>query len=69
MPIYEYQCGKCSHRFEIIQPMGEKETPPLCPRCGNQRTERLISSFSCGTPKQGATDGGSGCAPRPGRFS
>lgn len=33
MPLYEYQCKKCSHRFERIQ----KFSDPLvkkCPKCG-----------------------------------
>ena len=33
MPIYEYECGKCGHRFEKIQKFSD---PPLetCPKCG-----------------------------------
>jgi len=33
MPIYEYQCEKCGHRFEKIQKFSD---PPLesCPKCG-----------------------------------
>ena len=42
MPIYEYQCKKCKHRFEKIQlfsdPMLKK-----CPKCG-AALELLISS-------------------------
>jgi len=33
MPIYEYECEKCGHRFEKIQKFSD---PPLeaCPKCG-----------------------------------
>jgi putative FmdB family regulatory protein len=33
MPIYEYECDKCGHRFEKIQKFSD---PPLdtCPKCG-----------------------------------
>ena len=33
MPLYEYQCDACGHRFEVIQKMSD---PPLeaCPKCG-----------------------------------
>jgi putative FmdB family regulatory protein len=33
MPLYEYQCRACEHRFEIIQKFSD---PPAgaCPRCG-----------------------------------
>ena len=33
MPLYEYQCDACGHRFEMIQKFSD---PPLetCPKCG-----------------------------------
>ena len=33
MPLYEYECEKCGHRFEKIQKFSD---PPLdaCPACG-----------------------------------
>ena len=39
MPLYEYECGTCGHRFEKI----EKVTAPSrrkCPKCGG-KAERL----------------------------
>jgi len=42
MPLYEYQCTKCGHRFEKIQ----KFSDPLvdtCPVCGGQ-VEKLLSA-------------------------
>ena len=41
MPLYEYQCKKCKHRFERIQKFSD---PPVrkCPECGSS-VERLIS--------------------------
>ncbi len=44
MPIYEYQCGACGHRFERIQGI-EEAAPEQCPACGAlHRTARLMSS-------------------------
>ena len=42
MPLYEYQCKKCSHRFEKIRKFSD---PPIkkCPECGGV-VEQLISS-------------------------
>lgn len=42
MPLYEYECTACGHRFEVIQKFSD---PPVdkCPQCG-QAVERLISS-------------------------
>jgi putative FmdB family regulatory protein len=32
MPIYEYECGRCGHRFEVKQ--GFKDKPQAkCPEC------------------------------------
>ena len=43
MPLYEYQCDSCGHRFERIQ---QKFSDPLvaaCPKCGGP-VQKLISS-------------------------
>ncbi|WP_447976770.1 FmdB family zinc ribbon protein [Candidatus Nitrospira bockiana] len=42
MPIYEYLCQSCSHRFEVKQKFDD---PPLstCTRCG-QPVQKLISA-------------------------
>jgi putative FmdB family regulatory protein len=42
MPLYEYQCQKCSHRFERIQKFSD---PPVkkCPECGG-KVEQLVSA-------------------------
>jgi putative FmdB family regulatory protein len=41
MPLYEYQCKKCKHRFEKIQKFSDS---PLrkCPECGGA-VEKLLS--------------------------
>lgn len=45
MPIYEYQCKKCGHRFELIRRLSDTDATAKCPRCGEAKPERLISSF------------------------
>ena len=42
MPLYEYQCASCGHRFELIQKFSD---PPAdtCPRCGGP-VQKLIAS-------------------------
>ena len=42
MPLYEYQCEACAHRFEQIQRFSD---PPLttCPECGGT-VRKLLSS-------------------------
>ena len=42
MPLYEYECEACGHRFESIRKFSD---PPIdtCPRCG-QRVRKLQAS-------------------------
>ena len=43
MPLYEYECQACHHRFEQIQRFSD----PLvkkCPACGKNRVKKLLSS-------------------------
>ena len=42
MPLYEYQCTKCKHRFERIQKFSDPEVKK-CPECGG-KVERLLSA-------------------------
>lgn len=42
MPLYEYKCVKCGHRFEKIESLGAAETKK-CPKCG-ARAERMASA-------------------------
>jgi len=41
MPTYEYECKKCSHRFEVFQSMSD-EPIKKCPECGKE-VRRLVS--------------------------
>ena len=42
MPLYEYQCKKCKHRFEKIQKFSDAPIKK-CPECGGS-VEKLLSS-------------------------
>ena len=68
MPLYEYQCDACAHRFERIQ----KFSDPLvdvCPSCGGH-VRKLLSSpafqfkgsgfYITDYPKKSAGDAGKG---------
>jgi putative FmdB family regulatory protein len=41
VPLYEYQCPKCGHRFERIQRFSDPN-PKKCPHCGAGKLERLL---------------------------
>ena len=42
MPLYEYQCDACGHRFELIQKFSDSPVEK-CPLCGGA-VRKLISS-------------------------
>jgi len=44
MPIYEYQCTKCGHEFEVLQKFSDA---PLstCPKCKG-KVKKVISNTS-----------------------
>jgi putative FmdB family regulatory protein len=41
LPVYEYECTRCSSRFEVKRSFDE-DSPVACPNCG-RRARRLFS--------------------------
>jgi putative FmdB family regulatory protein len=46
MPLYEYICRACTHRFEALV---RDATAPGCPQCGSSNLERELSLFAVNT--------------------
>jgi len=42
MPIFEYVCGECNHRFELLV---YGSTQAVCPKCNTTKLKKQISSF------------------------
>jgi len=40
MPIYDYSCRACGHKFEALV---RRQTVPACPECKGEDLERLLS--------------------------
>ena len=43
MPIYEYQCQDCQHKFELMQRMSAA-LQTTCPSCGKEALKKLVSA-------------------------
>lgn len=43
IPIYEYECRDCGHRFEALV---RTSILPACPSCESQNLERMLSIFA-----------------------
>ena len=50
MPIYEYICKKCNHRFSVLHRSGSKEKDTMCPKCDSDDIKKNFSVFSCISP-------------------
>lgn len=44
MPIYEYRCETCAHKFEQMVKMSDPIPP--CPACGATNARKLVSAAS-----------------------
>ncbi|MBI2953747.1 MAG: zinc ribbon domain-containing protein [Chloroflexi bacterium] len=65
MPLYEFSCSRCSHKFELLRSFGSADDAATCPCCGAGEARRLISTFaSFSKSAGGATQsiGGSSCS-------
>ena len=53
MPIYEYVCSHCGHRFDkLVRNTAGDEGAVACPECRAERSQRVLSAFAVNT--QGA---------------
>jgi putative FmdB family regulatory protein len=59
MPIYEYQCAACGHKFEEL--VSDGDTAITCEKCHSDNVFRLMSLVS----SLGMASACSGCAPTP----
>jgi putative FmdB family regulatory protein len=46
VPLYEFACESCGHRFEELvgSHMGVESADVACPECGSTKAERLLST-------------------------
>ena len=43
VPLFEYACRACGHRFELLTRAGQK---PACKDCGSEDLEKQLSVFA-----------------------
>ncbi|MBN1464215.1 zinc ribbon domain-containing protein [candidate division KSB1 bacterium] len=56
MPIYEYKCTACGHRFDVLQRMGEDGADLSCPLCGAPAPEKMLSTCATSGHDSGASE-------------
>lgn len=62
MPLYEYICQQCQHRFDALRPMSRADDAIACPHCGSLETRRAISLFAAVGSEGLITGSGSSCS-------
>ena len=60
MPLYEFQCKVCGHRFVQLVLPHSQDSELKCPKCGSHELKKLFSSFSSSSSGPKFTGG---CAP------
>jgi putative FmdB family regulatory protein len=58
MPMFEYICQECDHRFEMIV---NRSTVPACPACQATTVEKQFSAFGVGGTDVWASAGPGAC--------
>jgi putative FmdB family regulatory protein len=64
MPLYEYLCDKCGHKFELLRALSDSGEAAPCPRCQSpaKRVLSSFASFSKDSSGQSTPVGGSSCS-------
>jgi len=58
MPIFEYACRRCGHRFETLV---RGSSSPTCPSCNGQELEQQLSVFAVGAKSASPRVTGDAC--------
>ena len=66
MPLYEYACADCGHRFEILQRIGESADGLKCPNCDAEHLEKQFSTFASASDGKSVSAPSGGCGAGPG---
>ncbi|MDD4171137.1 MAG: zinc ribbon domain-containing protein [Syntrophomonas sp.] len=45
MPIFDFKCQECGHKFDLMISNADKDKAQ-CPQCGTTNLQQLLSSFS-----------------------
>jgi len=65
VPIYEFSCLSCRHKFDVFGNFASRAERQVCPSCEGTNTKALFSTFSvtagASASSTGAGSGGCGC--------
>ena len=62
MPIFEYVCSECGHKFEKLL-LSTRAREIRCPECGSVSVSKALSSFGLGGNSGSSMGSAADCAP------
>ena len=64
MPIFEYVCAECGHRFEKLVLSARRASQVRCPACSSATVDKAISTFGVASSSGGmGAASAANCAP------
>ena len=65
MPIYEFECHPCGHRFEEIVGAGARLADGIaCPKCKSPEIDRTIARFAVTSSSSSSASSAESCPPQ-----
>jgi putative FmdB family regulatory protein len=53
MPIYEYRCTKCGHRWSTAESVADHDrSHPACPQCRSRAVAQVVTPFFAKTVRK-----------------
>ena len=53
MPVYDYECRKCGHEFQVVERMSKHEKARhACPKCKSKAVTRVLTGTFVKTQKK-----------------
>jgi len=65
MPVYEFQCRSCEHRYDDLMSLDASIDDQTCPECASSDVTKLVSRFRAKVASGGTTIEIDGCLPGP----
>lgn len=69
MPLFEYNCEKCSHQFTELRKTSERDEALSCPLCKESGSKRSLSAVAASGSSAVPSGGGGSYSPPSGGFS
>ncbi len=61
MPVYDFKCTRCGHRFELMRSISNRDEA-VCPKCGGPVTRVYEGRWAMGKRGDGGCSCGGNCA-------